>query len=220
MSKSEQSTLILAITILILFVLNYFVTLPTVESYNENVEKAAALDLEILELERTIAQGEELEEAIAAEERAIASVGIDEYYDENYSIHNFFVDTAETFDLDVTTLSMSEASIVNSTITDLGISTIASHALVSGHMINEEINVIPAYYEIISQNSSLSVEGTIEDILDYADFLAKENIYMVFPSLTLTDFIDNNDQVDMTISFVEYSYRVASDDSDLQVVFE
>ncbi len=219
MSKSEQSTLILAVTILILFVLNYFVTLPTVQSYNENVLEAAELDIEIEELERTIAQGAELEAAIEDASRAISTIGIDEYFDENYSVHNFYVDTAEDFDLEVTSLSMSEPGEVQSTLTEAGIATIASHELISGHMQTEEINVIPAYYEIISQNASLSVEGTIEDILDYADFLAKENIYMVFPSLTLTDFIDNNGEVTMSISFVEYSYRVASIDDSAQIVF-
>ncbi len=219
MSKSEQSTLILAITILILFVLNYFVTLPTVESYNENVERVSELDLELLELERDIAQGEALAQAIKDANSDIRTIGVDEYFDENYSIHNFFVDFAEDFNLDVTALSMSEAGVLNSSLTEAGIATIAGNELVSGYMTNEEINVITPYYEVLSQNSSLSVEGTIEDILDYADFLAKENIYMVFPSLTLSDFIDNNDEVSMTISFVEYSYRVATVDLTSQIVF-
>ncbi len=209
MSKSDQTILIVAVTVLILFLLNYFVTVPSIDSYTEGTLKVAELDAELDQLEKDIAQGAELEAAIKEIDNNIATIGLDQYYDENYSVHNFYVDSAENFGLTVNSLSLSDASVVEASLADGGSTIISEHPLVSGQMEESEITTVPNHYEIITQTTSMTVNGTIDSILDYSDALAKNDIYMVVPAMSLSDFIDNTEAVDMALQFVKYSYQVA-----------
>ncbi len=208
MSRKEQSILILAVTILILFVLNYFMCLPMFESYNENMQEVAVLDEELEKLQLNIQQGEELGAAIQEVDERLAASTLEQYYDENYSVHNFFVDTAQRFGLEVSSLSLSQVGAYSYSSADATGSDISAHPLISGQMTPEEISAVPAYYEVVSQTTSLNVTGTIETILDYVDYLAKDNVYVVIPSLTLSDFVDNFSEVDMSLQFIQYYYQV------------
>ncbi len=209
MSKKEQSVLILAVTILILFMLNYFVSIPMIDSYNENMEEVVLLDAEVEKLERNIQQGEELSAAIIEIDDKIEQLGLEQYYYENYSVHNFFVDTAQNFGIEVNSLSLSDANVASEEISGDAIGVISQHPLITEQMTVDEIAQIPAYYEIVVQSTSLNVTGTIDDILDYVDHLAKDEIYVLIPSLTLSNFIDNTDDVTMTLQFIQYYYQVA-----------
>ncbi len=213
MSKRDQSILIFAVTVLILFVLNYFVSVPSVLNYNENMAEVAVLDEELAKLELNIQQGAELEAAILQVENNITSVGLDQYYYENYSVHNYYVDTAQNFGIQVTSLSLSQASTVESEISDTATQAIAEHPLVAEQMAYEEISQVQNRYEIVTQTTSLSVVGTINDILDYVDHLAKDDIYVVIPSMTLTDFVNNFEPVTMSLQFTQYFYQEAEADS-------
>ncbi len=215
MSKNERSVLIVAVTVLIIFALNYFVALPTIVQYNENLDEVVQLDEEIAKLEQNIAQGAELEAAIAQTDANIVAVGLEEYYNENYSVHNFFVDTAQKYGITVSSLSLSEVTAISNDETDTSIAAISEHPLIAGQMEPEEITAIPAYYEIVLQNTSMSLEGNINTILDYADELAKDDIYMVLPAMSLTDFINNNEEQTISLQFVQYSYRVAENNTEL-----
>ncbi len=209
MSKREQTILIVAVTILILFILNYFVSYPMIQSYNENIERVSALDVELQKLYANIEQGEELYAAIEDLDEKIETSGLGQYYFENYSVHNFFVDTAERYDVAVNSLSLSEPFGASSTTTDNVSQLISQDPLVAEAMTPEEISAVPAYYEIVTQTTSMNVTGTIDDILDYSDRLAKDEIYMVLPTLILTNFIENYDDVTMSLQFIEYTYQVA-----------
>ncbi len=219
MSKKEQSILILAVTILILFVLNYFVCLPMYNAYNENMQEVAVLDEELEKLQLNIQQGEELEAAIQEVDERLASSTLEQYYDENYSVHNFFVDTAQRFGLEVSSLNLSQVGAYSYSSTDTTGSDISSHTLISGQMTPDEIAAVPAYYEVVSQTTSLSVTGTIETILDYVDYLAKDDVYVVIPSLALSDFVDNFGEVDMSLQFIQYYYQVVQTEGAQTVVY-
>ncbi len=215
MSKREQTILIIAVTILILFILNYFVSYPMIQSYNENLERVSVLDVELQKLYANIEQGEELYAAIEEIDEKIETSGLGQYYFENYSVHNFFVDTAERYDVAVNSLNLSEPFSASSS-TSSNISQVVSQdPLVSEAMTLEEITAVPAYYEIVTQNTSMNVTGTIDDILDYADRLAKDEVYMVLPTLALSNFIENYDDVTMSLQFIEYTYQVAQPMVDL-----
>ncbi len=209
MSKRDQSILIFAATVLILFAINYFVTYPMVQSYYENIEQVAVLDDEIAKLELNIQQGEEIEAAITEVETNIISAGLEQYYYENYSVHNFFVDKAQNFGIEVNSLSLSNPSVVSLQNEGGDNSAIEAHPLISGQMTSEEIQAVPSFYEIVMQTTSLSVTGTINDILDYIDHIAIDEVYVVIPSLTLSDFIDNNEDVSISIQFNQYYYQEA-----------
>ncbi len=209
MNKQTQAVLTVTVAILILFLLNYLVTIPTIESYGENLESAEALQGELLTLEQNIAQGAELEGAIAEMDGRVIDVGLQEYRDENYSIHNFFVDTAQGFGLEVNSLTIGTMSPVDTTVSEAALATIAQDPLVVGQMAQEEISTIPSYYEVINQTTSMNVTGDIQTILDFTDALAAEDIYILLPALTLSNFIDNTEEVTLSLQFIQYSYRVA-----------
>ncbi len=209
MNKQTQAVLTLTIAVLLLFFLNYFVTMPTIEGYGENLESAEILQDELLTLEQNIAQGAELEGAIAEMDSRVAAVGLQEYHDENYTVHNFFVDTAQSFDLTVNSLTIGSTNAVETIVSDTALAAIAQDPLVVGQMELTEVNAIPNYYEVVNQTTSMSVTGTIQTILDFTDALAKEDIYILLPSMTLSDFVDNTEEVTLSLQFVQYSYRAA-----------
>ncbi len=209
MSKREQSILIFAITVLILFMLNYFVTIPMVQSYNDNMAEVAVLDEELDKLALNIQQGEALEAAIMQADNSVATSGLDQYFYENYSVHNFYVDTAQSFDIEVTSLGLTDVSVIENAVSTEVATLISEHELIAGQMTPDEISLIPAYYNVVTQSTNLSVTGTINNILDYIDHLAKDDIYVVIPSLVLSDFVDNYGEVSMSLQFTQYFYQVA-----------
>ncbi len=206
MSKKDMMILTVTVSLLVLFLLNYFVTLPSVNSYLENTTRLMELEIELSELQNDIARGAELEGAIAEQQALIDTFDIEEYYGENYTVHNFFVDSAENFNLVVSSLSLSEASEVSTTIAPGGSQIIASHPLISDQMSEEEIDAVPAYYQIVSQTCSMIVTGTPERILNYIDALTKNDPYLVIPSLSMSDFVDNEEEIDLSIQFIKYTY--------------
>ncbi len=212
MSKRDKSILIFAVMVLVLFVLNYFVSVPSVLNYNENMAQVEVLDEELAKLELNIQQGEELEAAILQIENNINSTGLEQYFDENYTVHNYYVDTAQSFDLAVSSLSLSQVNPFSSSVADIASQEIAEHPLVSGQMEPEEISQVSGHYEIVTQTTSLAVTGTVNDILDYVDHLAKDDIYVVIPALTLSNFVNNFEPVTMTLQFTQYFYQVAEND--------
>ncbi len=209
MNKQTQAVLTVTLAVLVLFLLNYLVTMPTIESYGENLDNIEVLQDELSTLEQNIAQGAELEGAIAEMDGRVTAVGLQEYHDENYSVHNFFVDTAQSFGLEVNSLTIGTMNPVDTAVSEAALASIAQDPLVAGQMTQEEIGTIPSYYEVINQTTSMNVTGTIQTILDFTDALAKEDIYILLPSLTLSDFIDNTEEVTLSLQFVQYSYRAA-----------
>ncbi len=220
MSKSDQTILIVAISVLILFLLNYFVTVPTVTGIGEGSERVVELDAELEELAQDIARGAELETAIAEIDTKIAAMDIDRYYDENYSVHNFFVDSAANYNLTVGALSLSEVSSISANLTDGGTELIAENPLIINQMTIEEINAILPYYEIVSQSTSILVTGTPESIFDYIDGLAKNDIYIALPSLSLTDFQNNEVEISTSLQFTQYMYREAVQQATTEITLQ
>ncbi len=217
MSKNDRLIITVALTLLILFLLNYFVTLPSITSYNENMVKVEELDTQLQELQADIAQGAELEAAIVEVDANIAAFDIDQYHDENYSVHNYFVDAAETFTLEVSSLSMSNVASAGATLSSSGSEVIAEHPLISGFMTVEEIEAVPSYYEIVSQSTSISIAGTPEQIFSYVGAMAEDQAYISLPNLSLSDFLNNDQTVETALQFVEYAYRVAPVDLSVEV---
>ncbi len=209
MSKKDMLILTVTGSLLVLFLLNYFVTLPSINSYFTNVERLVEVETELSELQEDIAQGAELESAIEEQKAFVGTLDIEEYLGENYTVHNFFVDSAENFNLVVNSLTLSEATEVNTFIVDGGTQIIAAHPLVEGQMSDEEIDAVANYYRIMTQTCAMTVTGTADRILDYVDALAKNDIYLVIPSLSMSDFVGNEEEIELSLQFIKYTYMQA-----------
>ncbi len=215
MSKTDITILIVAATVLMMFLINYFISFPAITAYNENNIKAAELEKQLTDINMNIANGALLEAEILRLDADISAMAIERYYDENYTVHNFFVDEAEQYDIDVGSLSLSEISTVASSADSFVYESIAQNPLVAQQMPQEEIVSITGYYEVVSQSTSMLVTGTPAAIFDYIDSLAKEDIYISLPSLSLSDFVDSEAEISTSLQFIKYMYRQTPQQSEV-----
>ncbi len=210
MSKNDSLILTIAVTVMLLFLLNFFITAPSISGYNENMLTVDELNAELSALMENIARGEELKSEIERLDIQFAEAEIKRYNDENYSIHNFFVDSASSYGLAVESLAMSDVAPIGNMSTEGESELILQDALVAGQMTVEEIDEIPTHYEPVSQTTSILVTGSRENILNYIDAVARDNLYVSVPSLSLSgvdDIFSAEESFSTSLQFVEYMYR-------------
>ncbi len=211
MSKRDEYILAATITVFILFLLNYFITVPIINRSLEQLEQVEVLDDKILQLQLDIAQGEELSQAILESDSRITAIGLELSDNDNYSVHNRFVDTATEYGLLVSALALGDSTAVVLDEQTQTIETVADHELVVGQLSLQEVELINSYYKVVRQPITVTVTGSVYDIIEYVTEMSRDDIYTVMTSAEI-DTYSNEADITVALQFEQYRYIINTDD--------
>ncbi len=217
MTKRDRLILVTITTVFLLFVLNYFFTVPIIKRSIAQAEQAEQLDAEILQLQEDIAQGQDLMQEIIAVDSRLQVLGLEYYSNENYSVHNRFVDIANAYGLSVSAIAIGEATPTEQNTQAASIEQIAEHRLVINQLSVQEIELIDSYYSIVKQPVTITVIGRVDRIIDYIDEMSREDVYTVMTAAEM-DTVSMQSDITVALQFEQYRYILTPIQLDVNIV--